>query len=368
MTDVNSQGSALIRVEHLTKKFGDTLVLDDISEHINEGEKVVIIGPSGSGKSTFLRCLNLLEIPTSGKIWFNDQEITSQNTDINKIRCQMGMVFQHFNLFPNKTVRRNITLAPVRTGRMTQEEADQKAMELLQRVGLQDKADDYPASLSGGQKQRIAIVRAMAMNPRVLLFDEPTSALDPEMVGEVLEVMRELAEDGMTMSQNPPVFGDIMQKQEIAEVFGISTEDIDEKYPVQWVSTGLEAVIVPLKSRRALSEIKMDRPAFEKYIERHPKNYCNHLFFVGMGNNTLAARCMMEDYVEDPATGSANGDLAGYLLKHNWFGIQDIRYTVVQGEDMGRKSILHVHASRKYEDWIIEVGGNCYIVAEGEWR
>lgn len=177
-----------------------------------------------------------------------------------------------------------------------------------------------------------------------------------------------VTEDGMTMSQNPPVFGDIMQKQEIAEVFGISTEDIDEKYPVQWVSTGLEAVIVPLKSRRALSEIKMDRPAFEKYIERHPKNYCNHLFFVGMGNNTLAARCMMEDYAEDPATGSANGDLAGYLLKHNWFGIQDIRYTVVQGEDMGRKSILHVHASRKYEDWIIEVGGNCYIVAEGEWR
>ncbi|MDD7020760.1 PhzF family phenazine biosynthesis protein [Hornefia butyriciproducens] len=177
-----------------------------------------------------------------------------------------------------------------------------------------------------------------------------------------------VTEDGMTMSQNPPVFGDIMQKQEIAEVFGISTEDIDEKYPVQWVSTGLEAVIVPLKSRRALSDIKMDRPAFEKYIERHPKNYCNHLFFVGMGNNTLAARCMMEDYVEDPATGSANGDLAGYLLKHNWFGIQDIRYTVVQGEDMGRKSILHVHASRKYEDWIIEVGGNCYIVAEGEWR
>lgn len=177
-----------------------------------------------------------------------------------------------------------------------------------------------------------------------------------------------VTEDGMTMSQNPPVFGDIMQKQEIAEVFGISTEDIDEKYPVQWVSTGLEAVIVPLKSRRALSEIKMDRPAFEKYIERHPKNYCNHLFFVGMGNNTLAARCMMEDYVEDPATGSANGDLAGYLLKHNWFGIQDVRYTVVQGEDMGRKSILHVHASRKYEDWIIEVGGNCYIVAEGEWR
>lgn len=177
-----------------------------------------------------------------------------------------------------------------------------------------------------------------------------------------------VTEDGMTMSQNPPVFGDIMQKQEIAEVFGISTEDIDEKYPVQWVSTGLEAVIVPLKSRRALSEIKMDRPAFERYIERHPKNYCNHLFFVGMGNNTLAARCMMEDYVEDPATESANGDLAGYLLKHNWFGIQDVRYTVVQGEDMGRKSILHVHASRKYEDWIIEVGGNCYIVAEGEWR
>lgn len=200
MTDVNSQGRALIRVEHLTKKFGDTLVLDNISEHIDEGEKVVIIGPSGSGKSTFLRCLNLLEIPTSGKVWFNDQEITSQNTDINKIRCQMGMVFQHFNLFPNKTVKRNITLAPVRTGLMTQEQADQRAMELLHRVGLEDKADVYPASLSGGQKQRIAIVRAMTMNPRVLLFDEPTSALDPEMVGEVLEVMRELAEDGMTMA------------------------------------------------------------------------------------------------------------------------------------------------------------------------
>lgn len=184
-------------------------------------------------------------------------------------------------------------------------------------------------------------------------------------VGQIPVVV---TEKGMTMSQKPPEFGGIMQKQEIAEVFGISTEDIDENYPVQWVSTGLEAVIVPLKSRKALGEIKMDRPAFEKYIENHPTNYCNHLFFVDMGDNTLAARCMMEDYVEDPATGSANGDLAGYLLKHNWFGIQDVRYTVVQGEDMGRKSVLHVHASRKYEDWIIEVGGNCFIVAEGEWE
>ena len=191
---------SLLELKNVYKIYGELHALDDVNFKVEKGEWVSIMGPSGSGKSTFLRCLNLLEIPTSGKIWFNDQEITSQNADINKIRCQMGMVFQHFNLFPNKTVRRNITLAPVRTGRMTQEEADQKAMELLQRVGLQDKADDYPASLSGGQKQRIAIVRAMAMNPRVLLFDEPTSALDPEMVGEVLEVMRELAEDGMTMA------------------------------------------------------------------------------------------------------------------------------------------------------------------------
>ena len=190
----------LIRIEHLSKSFGENLVLRDISVSISEGEKVVIIGPSGSGKSTFLRCMNLLEIPTEGKIWFEGEEITSPDVDINKIRCRMGMVFQHFNLFPNMTVRRNITIAPVRTGLMKQEEADETATRLLTRVGLLDKADAYPASLSGGQKQRIAIVRALAMNPKMMLFDEPTNALDPEMVGEVLEVMKELAEDGMTMA------------------------------------------------------------------------------------------------------------------------------------------------------------------------
>ena len=167
---------------------------------IKKGEKVVIIGPSGSGKSTFLRCLNLLEVPTSGKIIFEGIDLTAKDTDINLIRRKMGMVFQHFNLFPNMTVRRNITLAPVRTGYMKQEEADAEAERLLTRVGLLDKADAYPASLSGGQKQRIAIVRALAMNPDMLLFDEPTSALDPEMVGEVLEVMKELAKAGMTMA------------------------------------------------------------------------------------------------------------------------------------------------------------------------
>lgn len=190
----------LIRVENLKKAFGSNVVLNGISQDIRRGEKVVIIGPSGSGKSTFLRCLNLLEEPTDGHIYFEGTDITAKNTDINAIRRKMGMVFQHFNLFPNMTVRRNITLAPVRTGYMKQEEADAKAEQLLTRVGLLDKADAYPASLSGGQKQRIAIVRALAMDPDVLLFDEPTSALDPEMVGEVLEVMKELADDGMTMA------------------------------------------------------------------------------------------------------------------------------------------------------------------------
>ena len=190
----------LIRVENLVKSFGDHVVLNGISQEIRRGEKVVIIGPSGSGKSTFLRCLNLLEEPTSGKIFFGGIDLTDKNTDINAVRRKMGMVFQHFNLFPNMTVQRNITLAPVRTGFMKQEEADEKATELLKRVDLLDKADAYPSSLSGGQKQRIAIVRAMAMNPDMMLFDEPTSALDPEMVGEVLEVMKELAELGMTMA------------------------------------------------------------------------------------------------------------------------------------------------------------------------
>ncbi len=189
----------MIDVKHLTKSFGDHLVLNDISEHIYPGEKVVVIGPSGSGKSTFLRCLNLLESPTSGTITFNGMEITDPKSNIDLIRRQMGMVFQHFNLFPNMTIRKNITLAPVRTGLMKQNEADEVAITLLRRVGLEEKADAYPAQLSGGQKQRIAIVRALAMQPKVMLFDEPTSALDPEMVGEVLDVMKELANEGMTM-------------------------------------------------------------------------------------------------------------------------------------------------------------------------
>ncbi|MCQ4866302.1 amino acid ABC transporter ATP-binding protein [Pseudoflavonifractor phocaeensis] len=189
----------MIDVEHLSKAFGSHLVLDDITEHIDQGEKVVIIGPSGSGKSTFLRCLNLLENPTKGKIIFEGTVVNDKKTDINAVRRQMGMVFQHFNLFPNMTIRRNITLAPVQTKLMSQEEADKTAMALLDRVGLKDRAESYPAQLSGGQKQRIAIVRALAMKPKLMLFDEPTSALDPEMVGEVLEVMKELAHEGMTM-------------------------------------------------------------------------------------------------------------------------------------------------------------------------
>ena len=189
----------MIAVEHLTKRFGKNLVLDDISETIEQGEKVVIIGPSGSGKSTFLRCMNLLETPTSGTISFEGTVINDRKTDINAIRRQMGMVFQHFNLFPNMTIRKNITLAPVKTKLISQEEADAEAEKLLDRVGLKDRADSYPIQLSGGQKQRIAIVRALAMKPKVMLFDEPTSALDPEMVGEVLEVMKELADEGMTM-------------------------------------------------------------------------------------------------------------------------------------------------------------------------
>ena len=189
----------MIDVKHLKKSFGTHVVLDDISEHIYPGEKVVVIGPSGSGKSTFLRCLNLLETPTAGTITFEGKAITDPKADIDKIRQHMGLVFQHFNLFPNMTIRKNITLAPVRTCLMKQEEADETAIALLKRVDLLDKADAYPAQLSGGQKQRIAIVRALAMKPKVMLFDEPTSALDPEMVGEVLDVMKELAQEGMTM-------------------------------------------------------------------------------------------------------------------------------------------------------------------------
>ena len=189
----------MIYVKGLSKSFGDNQVIKNINMHITPGEKVVIIGPSGSGKSTFLRCLNLLEIPTGGTITFDGQEITAPGVDINKVRRHMGMVFQHFNLFNNLTVKDNIMLGPVKQKLMTKEEAEAEAMRLLKLVNLEEKADAYPAQLSGGQKQRIAIVRSLAMKPRVMLFDEPTSALDPEMVGEVLELMKKLADDGMTM-------------------------------------------------------------------------------------------------------------------------------------------------------------------------
>ena len=189
----------MIDVKNLSKSFGNHLVLDNLNQHIYPGEKVVVLGPSGSGKSTFLRCLNLLETPTAGTITFDGTDITDPKCDIDQVRQHMGMVFQHFNLFPNMTIRKNITLAPVRTRRMSQQEADDTATQLLRRVGLEEKADAYPNQLSGGQKQRIAIVRALAMRPKVMLFDEPTSALDPEMVGEVLDVMKQLADDGMTM-------------------------------------------------------------------------------------------------------------------------------------------------------------------------
>lgn len=189
----------MIIVKDLHKKFEDNHVLRGVSYHVHQGEKIVIVGPSGSGKSTFLRCLNLLEIPTSGEIWFDGQLITDQKINIDKVREHMGMVFQNFNLFNNLSIMDNITLAPVKLKLMGKEEASENALKLLARVGLTDKADAFPSQLSGGQKQRIAIVRSLAMNPRVMLFDEPTSALDPEMVGEVLDVMKELAESGMTM-------------------------------------------------------------------------------------------------------------------------------------------------------------------------
>ena len=189
----------MIKVENLKKSFGNLEVLKDINAEIKDGEVVVILGPSGSGKSTFLRCLNLLETPTSGHIYLDNEEITKKDINIDNVRKKMGMVFQQFNLFPNKTILQNITLAPILTNTMTEEEANKKAIELLERVGLVDKKDSYPKQLSGGQKQRIAIVRALCMEPEIMLFDEPTSALDPEMVGEVLEVMKSLARDGMTM-------------------------------------------------------------------------------------------------------------------------------------------------------------------------
>ena len=189
----------VIDVKNLQKSFGDHLVLKGIDEHISKGEKVVIVGASGSGKSTFLRCLNLLEQPTGGTITFEGIDITDPKNDINKLRQKMGMVFQQFNLFPHLSVKENIKLAPIKLRLMTKKDAEDRAKELLERVGLPDKADAFPAQLSGGQQQRIAIARSLAMNPDVMLFDEPTSALDPEMVGEVLELMRELAQDGMTM-------------------------------------------------------------------------------------------------------------------------------------------------------------------------
>lgn len=189
----------MITVKNLKKTFGELEVLCGIDEHIEKGEVVVVIGPSGSGKSTFLRCLNLLETPTEGEIFIDGEKINDPKVDVNLVRQKMGMVFQHFNLFPHLTIMNNITLAPVLLKKMTKEQAHDKALELLAKVGLEDKADAYPAQLSGGQKQRVAIARALAMEPEIMLFDEPTSALDPEMVGEVLDVMKSLAESGMTM-------------------------------------------------------------------------------------------------------------------------------------------------------------------------
>ncbi len=189
----------MIKVKDLYKSFNEREVLKGINEEVDEGEVVVIIGPSGSGKSTFLRCINLLETPDKGEIWLDDIQVNGQGVDVNNVRQRMGMVFQHFNLFPHLTVKKNITLAPVKLKKMTPEQADKKAMELLKIVGLEEKADVYPKQLSGGQQQRIAIARSLAMEPEIMLFDEPTSALDPEMVGEVLEVMRGLAKSGMTM-------------------------------------------------------------------------------------------------------------------------------------------------------------------------
>ena len=196
---MTTNGDVLIRVENLQKAFGDFHALNGITEEIHKGEVVVIIGPSGSGKSTFLRSLNLLEVPTGGHIYFEGVDITDAKVDIDKHRQKMGMVFQHFNLFPHKTILENITLAPIKLLKKDKAEAEKEARELLNRVGLEEKADSYPSQLSGGQKQRIAIVRSLAMNPDVMLFDEPTSALDPEMVGEVLELMKQLAQEGMTM-------------------------------------------------------------------------------------------------------------------------------------------------------------------------
>ena len=198
-TNTTNSAEVILEIQDLCKSFGDHEVLKGISTTIRKGDVLALIGPSGCGKSTFLRSLNLLEIPTSGHVLFEGTDMTDKSVDINHVREKIGMVFQQFNLFPNMTIKENIMLAPVKLHKMTKEEAEKKAMELLKRIGLSDKADAYPSQLSGGQKQRIAIVRSLAMNPDIILFDEPTSALDPEMVGEVLSVMKELAEDGMTM-------------------------------------------------------------------------------------------------------------------------------------------------------------------------
>ena len=198
-TNTTNSAEVILEIQDLCKSFGDHEVLKGISTTIRKGDVHALIGPSGCGKSTFLRSLNLLEIPTSGHVLFEGTDMTDKSVDINHVREKIGMVFQQFNLFPNMTIKENIMLAPVKLNKMTKEEAEKKAMELLKRIGLSDKADAYPSQLSGGQKQRIAIVRSLAMNPDIILFDEPTSALDPEMVGEVLSVMKELAEDGMTM-------------------------------------------------------------------------------------------------------------------------------------------------------------------------
>ena len=189
----------VINVNGLKKAFGSHVVLNGIDQHIKKGEVVCVIGPSGSGKSTFLRCLNLLEQPTAGHIYFKEEDITAPKQDINKLRQKMGMVFQQFNLFPHLTILKNLTIAPMMLLKLSREDAEKKAMKLLERVGLADRANDYPDRLSGGQKQRVAIVRALCMEPEVMLFDEPTSALDPEMVGEVLDLIKELAAEGMTM-------------------------------------------------------------------------------------------------------------------------------------------------------------------------
>ena len=228
---MTTKGEVLIKVENLQKHFGENKVLDGISTEIHKGEVVAIIGPSGSGKSTFLRSLNLLEVPTGGKILFENVDITDPKVDIDRHRQKIGMVFQQFNLFPHKTVKENIMLAHVTLKLMTPEEASQRAEELLKRVGLPDKADAYPGSLSGGQKQRIAIARALAMNPDVMLFDEPTSALDPEMVGEVLEIMRELAQTGMTMVVVTHEMG--FAREVASRVLFINEGNIQEDAPPQ---------------------------------------------------------------------------------------------------------------------------------------